>query len=193
MLTPTTDFRTHCLQNAVQDKALIGWEYTALTPFVFPVPKHLSDKYPLKPYMVKDGWLAVNPPTRATTSGGCFTLQTAQFYSTDGCTGVPDFFRGWYLSRALHELGTGSKERALAHAAPYVAHWCHDALYQFSEELARHLSITRSQVIRLADDLFLWHMTECGGLRPDRDIYYWGVRTIGNPYNLITGLFRKKS
>ena len=189
MSTVSPHYRQYvaCLQNCVQDKVTFGWEYTATEPLVFPIPPHLAEG--IKPIMVPQGWLSIMPPARGST-GEPWWLMVAEKYSTDGCTGAPDFFRGWSLSRVLYEIQHANTPEALAHAAPFVAHWGHDAVYQFARPLAQLWGWRINEVLTWGDHLFGWTMQDCGGLTPDRQIYYRGVRTFGRPFNFITRQFR---
>lgn len=168
------------LQNCIQDKEVVGWEYTATAPLSFPVPQHLA--VGLRPYMVESGWLAITPPTDNLP----WMLDISQLYSTDGCTGAPDFFRGWTLERCLRQISIGNIDRALRYAAAFVAHWTHDAIFQFVRELARVFGWSIWRTIRFANDLFDWTMVECNGMRPDRDVYATAVRLVGHQFGFVT-------
>jgi hypothetical protein len=103
-------------------------------------------------------WLEIIP-----ISGDRAQVRITQGYSWDGCSVVPD--------------APGTK----------AASCLHDALYQFSKEIAAAWGVPVGVVIGLADDAFLEVMRrdKC----PVAGLYFAGVRVFGRPYRFFSSLF----
>ena len=103
-------------------------------------------------------WLEIIP-----ISGDRSQVRITQGYSWDGCSIVPD--------------APGTK----------AASCLHDALYQFSAEIAAAWGVSAWTVLRLADDIFLEIMRrdDC----PVAGLYYAGVRVFGRPFRFFSSLF----
>jgi hypothetical protein len=103
-------------------------------------------------------WMEIIP-----LAGDRAQVRISAGYSWDGCSIVPD--------------APGTK----------AASCLHDALYQFSKEIAAAWGVRTSVVIGLADDAFLAIMRRdhC----PVAGLYYAGVRFFGRPYRFFSSLF----
>lgn len=103
-------------------------------------------------------WVEIVP-----LSEGRAQVRISAGYAWDGCSVVPD--------------APGTKR----------ASCLHDALYQFSDDIAARWLLDQSDVLRLADDAFLEIMRRdrC----PVAGLYYAGVRVFGRPVRFFSRLF----
>ena len=158
------------LRSCVQDRGTHGWEYTLTDQVVIPLPEHIPF-----PGTAANGWFMLyDKPTP--------TLSLVRNYSTDGCTGAPDFSYGATLSRVLYTLQTEGEAAALKLCGPFIAHWTHDALFQFAKEVAAQAEVSTFSVINYANKVFNFHMEDCGTPRGQRLLYYAAVTIAGQPF-----------
>lgn len=106
----------------------------------------------------RNRWLEICP-----TSQGRAQVRISAGYSWDGCSIVPD--------------APGTKR----------ASCLHDALYQYSQDIADDWDVSASTVLRLADDAFLEVMRRDNC--PVAGLYYAGVRIFGRPFRFFSRLF----
>lgn len=103
-------------------------------------------------------WLEIVP-----LSEGRAQVRISAGYSWDGCSVVPD--------------APGTKR----------ASCLHDAMYQFSEDIAAQWLLHDSEVLALADLAFREIMRRDGC--PVSGLYYAGVRVFGRPFRFFSRLF----
>ena len=139
-----SDYKTQlaqCLTLCVQDADVTGWRYTLIGDIAHHVPDALTaglsaivhEWFEFRNGV--DGWaIAIHAP-----------------YSTDGATMAPDFVPWATLSRCQHVLGSQGPVAALRLCGPFIAHWCHDIIYQFAVEIAGALGWSVWRTIRFAN------------------------------------------
>jgi len=166
----TRELLAALLGACVQDRAVCGWEYMLIEDRCVPIAPHLP---PQGPFVAEWGSIL---------GGTGWGIMLRECYATDGCTAAPDFSEGATLSRCLYALQTEGPEAALRLAGPFVAHWCHDFIYQHAVEIAAAWGCSVWAVIRWANELFNWHMQICGTPRAQRLAYYWAVCLVGHQF-----------
>ena len=112
------------------------------------------------PKQFQNDWLTILP--EPISGRGCLII-VREGYSWDGCSVVPD--------------APGTRRASCVH----------DALYQFSRQIADAWGWSVNQVLRWANKAFRWlmHKDHC----PVTGLYYAGVSIFGTAYHTIAGLF----
>ena len=119
------------------------------------------------PFRFKNDWLEI------VAEEGCACLTVAKGYAWDGATLVPDA-KGTFFATALH-----------------------DAVYQWSEDIAAEWGWSLRDVIRWADKIFKERMIQDGASSFVVCLYYRGVRMLGYAYHQMAkaalGLRRERA
>ena len=169
------------IRYAIQDRRFCGWSYTLTHDIIFPIPAHLSGG--LRSF--KNEWMSIE------RQGYRWFLVLRKDYSSDGCTAAPDFALFATLKKCRALLDECRLDEALRLAGTYVAHWPHDAVYQFASEIKRAWDCPVGEVIDWANQFFNWIMQQCGTPASIRLAYYRAVCLLGSKFARVTRWWRK--